>query len=147
MPEMVTLRLRLHSSIWCSKAHFVGRLRRVPMHIFSISWRSAAHSPSEESPRMRYISTFFHSHYWGRQNGGSMPAKKLCPLGRSAPMHFSPSSFRWARPMPSKTRSQASNSSWMKPLLRHGSDCKIMSPRAHTTEWKSDSSSKASIMG
>jgi hypothetical protein len=53
MSEMVTLSLSLHSSIWCSKAHSVGRLRRMPMPIFSISWRSPTHSASEESPRMR----------------------------------------------------------------------------------------------
>jgi hypothetical protein len=110
MSEMVTLSLSLHSSIWCSKAHSVGRLQRMPMPIFNISWRSTTHSPSKESPRMRYVSAFFHSHYWGRQRSGSTPTRKLCPPGRSVPVHFSSSTFRWARLMPSGTRSRAFNS-------------------------------------
>jgi hypothetical protein len=76
-----------------------------------------------------------------------MPTRKLCPPRRSAPMHFSSSSFRWARSMPSGARSQAFNSWWMKPLPRCGSDCRIISPHAHSTKWKSGSSSKDSIMG
>jgi hypothetical protein len=132
--EMVTLSLSLHSSIWCSKAYSVGMLWRMPMLIFSIFWRTATHPPSEELPRTHYVSTFLHSHYWGRKRSGSMPTRKLCPPGRSAPMHFSPGSFRWARPMPSGTRSRVFNSSHMKPLSRSGSDCRIISPHAHTME-------------
>jgi hypothetical protein len=134
MSEMVTLSLSVHSSIWCSKARLVGRLQRMPMPIFSISWRSAAHSPSEESPKMRYVSAFFHSHYSGNQSSGSMPTRKMCPPGRSAPMQFSPSSFHWARPMPFETGSRALNNSQKKTLLRRGSDCRIISLHAHTIE-------------
>jgi hypothetical protein len=126
---------------------FCGRFQRMPMPIFNIYWRSATHSPSEESPRTRYVSVFSHSHYWGRQSSSSMPIRKLCPPGRSAPLHFSPSFFRWARPMPSETISRAFNSSRMKPLPRHGSDCRIISTHVYTMEWKSGSSSRASIMG
>jgi hypothetical protein len=36
MSEMVTLSLSLHSSIWHSKAHYVGRIQRMPMPIFGI---------------------------------------------------------------------------------------------------------------
>jgi hypothetical protein len=85
---------------------------------------------------MRCVSVFSHSHFWERQGNGSMPIKKLCQLGRSAPMHFSPSSFRWARSMPSGTRCRASNNSRMRPLPRRGSAYRIISLYAHITEWK-----------
>jgi hypothetical protein len=39
------------------------------------------------------------------------------------------------------------NNSWMKPLPRHGSACRIISLHAPITTWRSGSSSKASIMG
>jgi hypothetical protein len=82
----------------------------------------------------------------GKAKQWTTPTRKLCPPGRSSPMHFSPSSFCWVRPIPSGTRSQAFNSLWMKTLLRCGSNCRIISLHAHTMEWNSGSSSRAYIM-
>jgi hypothetical protein len=44
--------------------------------------------------------------------------KELCQPRRNAPMHFSPSFFRWARPMPFRTRSLPFNKSRMSHQLR-----------------------------
>jgi hypothetical protein len=40
---------------------------------------------------MQYIFTSFHFYCYERQNNGSIPIRRQCQPGRSAPMHFSPS--------------------------------------------------------
>jgi hypothetical protein len=55
--------------------------------------------------------------------------------------------FRWAKPMPSRTRSLGFSNSWMRPSPRHGNACRIISLRAPIMAWRSGSLSKASIMG
>jgi hypothetical protein len=46
--EMAVSNLNLLSSSGYNKAHYVARPRRILMLIFNTSWRSAAHSLSEE---------------------------------------------------------------------------------------------------
>jgi hypothetical protein len=58
--EMVALNLNRLSSTWYSKAHSAARPRRMVMLIFNTSWRSTAHSLSEEWLRMWYVFTYFH---------------------------------------------------------------------------------------
>jgi hypothetical protein len=82
-----------------------------------------------------------------RGNNGSIPIRRQCHLGRSTPMHFLPSFFNWAKPMPSGTRSLGFNNSRMRPLPRHGNTSRIISLHAPIMTWISHSSSKASIMG
>jgi hypothetical protein len=82
----------------------------------------------------------------GKAKNGSIPIRRQCEPGRSAPMHFSPSFFHWAKPMPSRTRSLGFSNSRMRPLLRHGNVCRIISLHAPIMAWRSSSSSKASIM-
>jgi hypothetical protein len=55
--------------------------------------------------------------------------------------------FLLGKPMPSGIRSLGFNNSWMRPSLRHGNACRIISLHAPITAWRSGSSSKASIMG
>jgi hypothetical protein len=55
---------------------------------------------------MRYVFASFHFH---------IPTRRQCQPGRGAPMHFSPSFFRWAKPMPSRTRSLGFSNSRMSP--------------------------------
>ena len=145
--ELAALSSSLHSSTWCSRVRSVGSPWRMPMLICSNFWRFSEHSPSEECPRMRYVSAFSRFHYWERRSSGSTPTRKLCRHGKSAPIHFLPSSFRWAKPTPFGTRSRAFSSSRTNTLPRGGNVFKIISQHAHTTEWRSGSSSKAFIMG
>jgi hypothetical protein len=69
----------------------------------------------------------------GKRNNGSILIRRQCQPGRSAPMHFSPSFFRWGKPMPSGTRSQGFSNSLMKPSPRHGNACRIISLHAPIT--------------
>jgi hypothetical protein len=82
-----------------------------------------------------------------RQNNGSIPIRRQCQPGRSAPMHFLTIFFHWAKPMPSGTRSLGFSNSRMRPSPRHGNGCRIISLHAPIVAWRSGSSSKASIMG
>jgi hypothetical protein len=92
---------------------------------------------------MRYVFASFHFHCQERQNNGSIPIRRQCQPGRSAPMHFSPSFFRWAKPMPYRTRYLGFSNSRMRPLPRHGNTCRIISLHAPIMAWRSGSSSKA----
>ena len=145
--EMAALSSSLHSSTWCSRARSNGSPRKMLMLICNIFWRFAAHSPSEGCSRIQYVFTFSRCNCWERRSSGSTPTRKLCLLGKNAPMHFFPSSFRWAKPAPFGTRSQAFNSSRRNSSQRGGNVFKIISQHAHTTEWRSGSSSKSFIMG
>jgi hypothetical protein len=60
---------------------------------------------------------------------------------------FLASFFRCAKSMPSRARSLGFSNSWMRPSLRHGNACRIISLHASIMAWRSGSSSKASIMG
>jgi hypothetical protein len=50
--------------------------------------------------------------------------------------------FCWVKPMPSGTRSQGFNNSWMRPSPRHGNACRIISLYAPIMAWRSGSSSE-----
>jgi hypothetical protein len=147
MSEIVTLSLNLDLSIWCSRAHSVARLRRMPMLISNIFWRFAIYLPSAELIRIWYGFVSFCSHYWGRQSNCSTQIGRLYQSRRNAPMHFSPSSFHWVKPIPFRIRSRAFNTLQTRSSSRCGNSIRTISLRARTTGWKSGSSSKATIMG
>jgi hypothetical protein len=132
MLEIVTFSLNQDLSIWCI-AHSVAKLRRMLTLISNIFWRFAVHLPFIELIRIWYDFIFFDSHFWRRQRNGSMQIGKSCQSGRNVSMHFSPSSFRWVKPMPFRIRYQAFNSSQKRPLVRHGNTSRIISLCVHTT--------------
>jgi hypothetical protein len=93
------------------------------------------------------MSCLFPFSFLGKAKQWFYANKEVVLAWGNAPMHLSPGSFRCAKPMPSRIRSQAFNSSRMKPLSRCATVYKIISLHAHTMEWRSRSSSKDFIMG
>jgi hypothetical protein len=59
-------------------------------HFLEICSRFTIHGVPQDAVHLR----LFHSHCWERRSNGSTPIKKLCPPGRSSPMHFQARSFR-----------------------------------------------------
>jgi hypothetical protein len=55
--------------------------------------------------------------------------------------------FPLGKSNPSRTRTLHFSNSWMRPSLRHGNVCKIISLHARIMPWRSGSTSKGSIMG
>ena len=60
--SMATLSSSLDLSTWCNPTSSVGRHTNMLVLISNTSWRFAAHSPYQESPKMLYYFASSHSH-------------------------------------------------------------------------------------